>query len=688
MEQLNNSINYTLYSIKNSIKKTNSYFSNNDIMPNIAFGAASIKNLSLEQNIINNSILENIILKKFNNQDSLNNNEKENIDNSDDEIFNDENKKELEDSLNKLKYNISEMLLLNIKEINEVIEKKKRALKYYTISFMGRTKMGKSTLHYIITGRGSEFIGDGKQRKTRFNRIYEWENIKIIDTPGIGAPGGKSDEEIAKNIIDESDLICYVLDNDSTQQTTWEFLKIIKDRNKPIIILLNVKEDIENEKRLQKFLKDPEKWFNRTDRRNLQGHIDKIIEDTNKYYNNYYFDIIPVQMLAASMSKEEKYSEIRKTLYDASHIQYFLDNIKLQIIEESFLRKSQTMIDGSIYIINKTNNIIKNNLEDFNSLYNKFKENEELLIKKLEKSYNENSNILKEELESEFKDLKDNKALEFSTRNYNTKKKEIGNKWEEYLKEINFEENIKNKVEKSFSNYRNSLEEYLKEFAENMELFSKIKMNKINFDIRNTFNFQVITNIIFNTISFIVTLLPIFQISIPILPVIIGIVIVNIIVNKFIFKKDKQAKIKEATDKLYESIKQGIEENQEKIINDISSTFSKQHDNIIKSIDRSMNILLNYLERIMKYLQITNKRLEKEFDNLNKIYAYRILNYLLGRETIDIDKNEINNIEVIRDYGKSIKIFSQYKIEDKLKEKITKIIQEDIFFDKIDNKTI
>ena len=144
----------------------------------------------------------------------------------------------------------------NIKELEEAFEKKERALNYYTISFIGKTTSGKSTLHSIITGTGDEFIGVGKQRTTRFNRIYEWKNIRIIDTPGIGAPGGKSDEEIAKSVIDESDLICYVLKNDSIQETEFNFLKLIKDRNKPIVILLNVKENIEHEARLKIFLKE------------------------------------------------------------------------------------------------------------------------------------------------------------------------------------------------------------------------------------------------------------------------------------------------------------------------------------------------------------------------------------------------------------------------------------------------
>ena len=85
---------------------------------------------------------------------------------------------------------------------------------------MGRTKAGKSTLHSVILGGiNKEFIGVGKERTTRFNRIYKWNGIRIIDTSGIGAPCGKTDTEIAKSVVDESDLICYVVTSDSIQES-------------------------------------------------------------------------------------------------------------------------------------------------------------------------------------------------------------------------------------------------------------------------------------------------------------------------------------------------------------------------------------------------------------------------------------------------------------------------------------
>ena len=523
------------------------------------------------------------------------------------ELLDDENKKEFENGLIELKNDISKIIHKNIKELEEALEKKERALKYYTISFIGKTKSGKSTLHSIITGTGDEFIGVGKQRTTRFNRIYEWKNIRIIDTPGIGAPRGKSDEEIAKSIIDESDLICYVLKNDSVQETEFNFLKLIKDRNKPIVILLNVKENIENEARLKIFLKEPEKWYKRKDEKSLQGHINRIREYAKKHYSNEYFEIYPIQMLAAKMSNEEKYSDKKNILYKSSHIQDFLDNIRMQIIDEGIIKRSQTMIDGSVYIINYIYNILTNNNEKLNAMNNSFKKNKENLIKKIEKSYKENKKTLEEYLKAAFKELKDNKALEFANDNWDVKSGDVSYRWEQYLKNIKFNEKINNKIETCYNEYKKELEEALKELSEDMELFSKIGMSDINFNLSNTFNTKRLMGIIGSVITGVGGIL--LLASNPVGWVLVGIgVVVSIFTSLF---KSKEQKIKEATDKLFYSIKNSIEQSEEKNIKNILSNFTNNHKSIKKRIEKSINVLCDYLENISKDLSDINKELKK-----------------------------------------------------------------------------
>lgn len=138
----------------------------------------------------------------------------------------------------------------------ELLDKKKRNIHYFTIAFMGRTKAGKSTLHKVVTQQDDDDIGIGKLRTTRYNRSWYWDRLRIVDTPGIGAPGGEVDTEIAKSIIDEADMICYIVTSDSIQETEFDFFETIKDRNKPLYIILNYKSNLSGI-RLKKFLENP-----------------------------------------------------------------------------------------------------------------------------------------------------------------------------------------------------------------------------------------------------------------------------------------------------------------------------------------------------------------------------------------------------------------------------------------------
>ena len=168
---------------------------------------------------------------------------------------------------------INESVFQNI----ELLDKKKRNIHYFTIAFMGRTKAGKSTLHKVVTQQDDDDIGIGKLRTTRYNRSWYWDRLRIVDTPGIGAPGGEGDTEIAKSIVDEADMICYIVTSDSIQETEFNFFETIKDRNKPLYIILNYKSNLSGI-RLKKFLENPTDWKDCKGPQSIEGHFRRIEE--------------------------------------------------------------------------------------------------------------------------------------------------------------------------------------------------------------------------------------------------------------------------------------------------------------------------------------------------------------------------------------------------------------------------
>lgn len=132
------------------------------------------------------------------------------------------------------------------KRVQYSLIQKERSVPDFTISLVGRTKSGKSTLHSILTNHGRDKIGTGAQRTTRYNRVYQWNLLKLIDTPGIGSAeaNGRNDDAIAESVLGESDVICLVVRDDSVLQDVLEFIEKIASLNKPIIVLLNHMENI------------------------------------------------------------------------------------------------------------------------------------------------------------------------------------------------------------------------------------------------------------------------------------------------------------------------------------------------------------------------------------------------------------------------------------------------------------
>ena len=108
--------------------------------------------------------------------------------------------KELTLNLNKLNEEISKSLVEGITNIKNSAEKKRKNLNNFTITLFGRTKAGKSTLRETITHGNGQSIGKGDQRTTKEIKEYYWDNLRIIDTPGISAYDGEEDINIAESI--------------------------------------------------------------------------------------------------------------------------------------------------------------------------------------------------------------------------------------------------------------------------------------------------------------------------------------------------------------------------------------------------------------------------------------------------------------------------------------------------------
>ncbi|OMP32285.1 GTPase [Mangrovimonas sp. DI 80] len=580
--------------------------------------------------------------------------------------------------IDKLQKIVEENAIEQLEENIEVLNKKRRSVDYFTISFLGRTKAGKSTLHSIITKEGDDAIGVGKVRTTRFNRVYNWDNLRIIDTPGIGAPNGQSDVDIAASIVDESDLICYVVTNDAIQETEFSFLAEIKKKNKPVLILLNVKENIENERRRALFLKDPLKWKNRTDNKTIQGHIDRINEYMTKYYSNNFYKVIPVMLLAAKISENESDEETKELLYTASNIDEFLTNLKESVFDNGHLRKSQNIIDGSNVRLNSIHESFNEQQETVTTIIKKLKKERESFLKFLDSSNPKYRKRLTGIVDTQLFKLK-KLAKDFAINNYELNQREAEIRWKTELKNSGHQKVLDDKIKYEFESIQSDIKNRLEESLDNFQLF----FNNISFNLKttSTFNSRRATEITGTLIGAAGSIIGFFGLVSN--PVGWGIAALGIVVmlSSRLFKS-KDRRIKEAQEKVEESLLKGINQLEKQYKNAITKELNGMIKNYRKAVDSNMGDLIDNASEINKLLSNELSSGKKQIDNLNKAIVLRVLqhtNHLKFEKDIFKTLKEDNSIlQVIRDFSSNkITLSSNYKFNQKTINTISELIQVD-----------
>jgi small GTP-binding protein len=223
-----------------------------------------------------------------------------------------------------------------------------------TVTLFGRTKAGKSTIREALTNGDGETIGKGAQRTTRDIREYYWNNLRIIDTPGISAYEGEEDVRIAESIIDETDLILFLVTNDSIQETEFEKLVQLKSQNKPIIILLNVKVDIDDEIYRGIFLNEYREIVSLSGQ---EGHVERIKEYSKKYLGSSNLEIIPIHALSAFKSAKVEDKDLSRELYNASNINKVKFMLRELIVNQGKQKRVLSFRDDYIYYLKSLVNI-------------------------------------------------------------------------------------------------------------------------------------------------------------------------------------------------------------------------------------------------------------------------------------------------------------------------------------------
>jgi uncharacterized tellurite resistance protein B-like protein/GTP-binding protein EngB required for normal cell division len=585
--------------------------------------------------------------------------------------------KEVSEKLEQTRRNLLGEILRDLENMREAIRAKKRALNHFSIAFLGKTKAGKSTLHAVVTGEGWESIGIGKQRTTRYNRVYEWKNIRIIDTPGIGAPGGKTDEEIAQSIIEEADVICYVVTDDSIQETEFEFLKVLKGKTKPLIILLNIQYNLRDSRRLEHFLKDPDRWFALDGKNGIGGHLNRIQRYAKQHYANDYMSIVPVMLLAAQLSREPKHQQQSQRLFKASRIQDFLDSIRESIIDYGAIRRSQTLLGSTVGAIDTPCQWITGQASIYSALAAQLQEKSKSFNHQVQRAQQDHQKNLQQQIREIFQTAF-NQVTPFAEEHWAAKEAHMNQAWSNLLKKNKFEERIQASVEQACHAFQKDTQEALEEIGNELEILARLQSGSFKFTEQDSNFFDKDFIRMTSTIMLALGVLGVFLFP-PLGFISLAGTAIGIIANFF---KSKDEKRREAVSNITSALQEQLNEHQAKVLQESRKIFENYCQSLNKTIEVYFEELIQGIQAIASKLEAAQNELNSSANYLNRAYAKRIIDWATDRTEELTDTTISKTIrKVDREFGKSLNIRTTTAISlRKSPDEICTVLQERVTF--------
>lgn len=234
----------------------------------------------------------------------------------------------------------------SMQDLSDSLEVKRKHLNDFTVALFGRTKAGKSTIREALTFGDGITIGQGAQRTTRDIKEYQWNGLRLLDVPGFEAFKGDDDTAKAHDIIDQSDFILFLASDDSIQPGEFDHMARLQEINKPFMILLNVKYNINNEVELKRFLRMPHRIF---DKERLDEHQKHIRAYVKQHMNIPYVKIVNIHADAGFKSTQSEYGSHADDLWRLSNLDEVHHEISAEVQKRGKQRRLLTFYESAIY---------------------------------------------------------------------------------------------------------------------------------------------------------------------------------------------------------------------------------------------------------------------------------------------------------------------------------------------------
>lgn len=531
------------------------------------------------------------------------------------------------------------------------LDRKESAIEDFTIAFLGRTKSGKSTLRAVLTGEGTENIGVGSQRTTRVNDIYEWNHLRIIDTPGIAAGNdlGREDRSIAEKAIGEADVICNVCSSDGVDKEVRSFIVDIAKRNKPVIVLINYKQNLKNPEILEEFIEYPGDWNDETDPNSAMGYAERIRRETQECGVESLITYQPVFLLAALLSEDDKYQEYAKLLKENSGVNEFLANLKIIVFEQGSFLRSKTIVDDMISICYGWRNRISEPVKSIEGIHRSLQSERSNLKRRLEKERNSFVSNSVKAVDNAYRTLATTYAREFADENYNIKKN-LDSEFTRFCKRKKFEENLNSEIQSHINAFQDNVQKAIDDIFDDIN-FDFTYENSMNSELKNSFKIPMreITRFAGTLITLAGGILSLFGVIGAVAAAVMLVVgtVVNLI-SGFFAKKETRDKKKK--DSLYQKINSAVNKQKEEKVKDVRLELEKNSAQAIEKIIEKYDSLIEGVGYVTGRGNGLLQDIDSDIRELNMIFAERIMSYVSSE-----NKYRVEAVE--RDFGRSMKIY-------------------------------
>lgn len=512
---------------------------------------------------------------------------------------------------------------------NANLAKQKRSLDCFNVMLFGRTMAGKSTIREAITRGDGQTIGKGAQRTTRDVKEYEWNNLRIIDTPGFGAYNGQEDTQIAHEILEQSDVVLFMLNSDSIQESTFVELQYVHKLNKPLIFVLNMKKDLENDGNRRRALRSPEKYIYKKE--DIQGHTDRLKNLAGRAgINPNAVRIIPVHAQAAFLATTVS-GEEGSQLHKLSRIDNVLNALISEVEGSGPIRRVQTFLDSSLHHVDEQSLLILSQRDRLVKLLQQYESSLTRISQWKTKTLRDAPRMLSKEVDVAFKPLVDSVA-DFVDDHIEDENAAVA--WERHYRSFNATKKVEQSVQALAEQVVEELQDFNREMNEGLDITLSFEVahdgrSFSEFDFKRINGWGSAIAGVVSAIAFVNSWNPVGWVAAG----------VGIVFTIFSFFSDSRAKkLKEAKSKQRQALLKSVEKNKRQIKVSLGSWFDiNLYRAVILPVNQNLFLLCQALNGFIGELDSTDRQL----DTLRHEINFRLLNrvaYIITKQHFVLPK--------------------------------------------------